>query len=138
VVDEVKPQVWLSFGPDGLSGHLDHLAVGRWASEAFDRIGEAAALYTVAVPRSLARRLGMHQVHPVPDEAITLALDVSTVWEAKMSALRCHATQWTSSPMVNASEEERRLFFGKEYFMRAACRDATADFLPGLLREHVV
>ena len=36
------------------------------------RAEEIAALYTLAVPRSLAQTLNMRQVHPVPDEAITL------------------------------------------------------------------
>jgi LmbE family N-acetylglucosaminyl deacetylase len=136
--DECKPQVWLSFDPEGLSGHPDHQAVSRWTREAYDRAGTAAALYTVAVPVSVVDRMGFRHLRPIPDEAVTLALDVSTVWKAKLSALRCHATQWTSSPILNASEEDRRLFLRVEHFLRAACRDAVADFLPELLREHVV
>jgi len=138
VAREVKPQVWLSFGPDGLSGHPDHIAVGEWAFEAFLRAEETAALYTVAVPRSLALQLDMRQVHPVVDEAIALAVDVSPVWETKLDAMRCHATQWSSSPMANAPEERKRLFFGREYFVRAAGRDANADFLPASLQEYLL
>ena len=50
VAREIEPQVMLSFGPDGLSGHPDHIAIGRWASEAFQRAEKVSALYTVAVP----------------------------------------------------------------------------------------
>jgi len=77
VVAEVRPQVLLSFGPDGLSGHPDHIAIGQCATEAFRRAPGIAALYTVAVPRSLAERLGMTQVRAAPDETITLAVDVT-------------------------------------------------------------
>ncbi|MDO9066356.1 MAG: hypothetical protein Q7U96_04660 [Chloroflexota bacterium] len=57
----------LTFGPDGLSGHPDHIAIGRWAEEAFQRSETVSALYMVAVPQSLATRMGMAQVRPVPD-----------------------------------------------------------------------
>jgi LmbE family N-acetylglucosaminyl deacetylase len=138
VMSEVKPQVCLSFGPDGLSGHSDHIAAGQWAAEAFRRVDGSAALYTVAVPRSLKAKLNMQQVHSVPDETIALAVDVSSVWETKLAAMRCHATQWSSSPMVSAPEERRRLFFAWEYFVCAARRDRYADFLPAILEDYLL
>jgi LmbE family N-acetylglucosaminyl deacetylase len=129
----VQPQVWLSFGPDGLSNHPDHIAAGQWAAEAFRRVEGASALYTLAVPRSLAEKLDMRQVRPVPDEAIALTVNVSPVWQKKLAAMRCHATQWSASPLTSAPEERRRLFFGREYFVRVARRDADGDFLPVIL-----
>jgi LmbE family N-acetylglucosaminyl deacetylase len=138
LVDEVQPQVWLSFGPDGLSGHPDHIIVGQWAAEAFSRSDPASALYTLAVPRSLAEKLDMRQVHPVPDEVITLTVDVSSVWDKKLAAMRCHATQWSSTPMAIAPEERRWLFFGREYFVRAASRDRSTDFLPAIIKEYLL
>jgi len=129
VVREVEPQVILSFGPDGLSGHPDHIAVGRCAAAAFDRAGAVAALYTIAVPHSLAAHLGLERVRSVPDESISLAVDVSAVWEAKWNAMHCHATQASSSPMLRASAERQRAFFGVEHFVRAACRRPEQDIL---------
>jgi N-acetylglucosamine malate deacetylase 2 len=138
VVHEVRPQVMLSFGADGLSGHPDHIAAGQWAAEAFRRAEGVAALYTVAVPQSLAQALNMRQVHPVPDETIALTVDVSPVWETKLTAMGCHATQVSSSPMMSAPEERRRLFFGREYFVRAAVRLAAGDFLPEILKGYLL
>jgi N-acetylglucosamine malate deacetylase 2 len=129
VVLEVQPQVMLTFGPDGLSGHPDHIAVGQLAVEAFRRADDVAALYTIAVPQSLATTLGMTQIHVVPDETISLTVDVLRAWEQKMSAIRCHATQLSSSPMMSAPEQRQRVFLGTEYFVRAACRQIDLDFL---------
>lgn len=134
IVDEVCPQVMLSFGPDGLSGHPDHVAIGRCAAEAFHRAPQVSALYTVAVPRSLAKRLDMKRVWAVPDEAIALSVDVLPVWDAKLAAIRCHATQLSSSPMMRAPEERQRLFFGTEHFARAAVRQPDLDFMEKALR----
>ena len=133
VVDEVRPQVMLTFGPDGLSGHPDHVAIGQCAAEAFRRTDEVAALYTVAVPRSVAERLDMRRVQSVPDEAIALSVNVSTVWETKLAAICCHATQLSSSPMMRAPVERQRLFFGTEHFVRAATR--RPDWLEEILQE---
>jgi N-acetylglucosamine malate deacetylase 2 len=137
VVRQAQPNVLLSFGPDGLSGHADHIVVGQITAEAFQRTEATAALYTVAVPQSLANQLGMMQIYPVPDHTIALNLDVSLVWEQKLAAMRCHATQWSSSPMLNAPEERRRHFFGQECFVRAASRTGDDDFLPILLRDYL-
>jgi LmbE family N-acetylglucosaminyl deacetylase len=136
VVENVRPQILLSFGPDGLSGHPDHIAVGGWTAEAFRRAENVAALYTIAVPQSLAQRLDMRQVHPVPDESIALAVNVSLVWETKLAAMRCHATQLSSSPMMSAPAERQRLFFRGEYFVRAAMRHPAGDFLPVVLKGY--
>ena len=136
VVRQVHPQVLLSFGPDGLSGHPDHILIGQWAAEAFQGIKEIAALYTVAVLQSLAQTLNMRQVHPVPDETIAFSVDVASVWETKLAAMRCHATQWSSSPMLSAPAERQRLFFGHEHFVRAAMRPSADDFLPGVLQGY--
>jgi len=135
VAREVEPQVMLSFGPDGLSGHPDHIAIGQGAAEAFRRDEKIAARYTVAVPRSVAEQLNMRQVHPVADADIALRVDVSSVWETKLAAIHCHATQLSASPMLRTPIERQRLFFGTEWFVRAAVRTRAADFLEVILRD---
>ncbi len=132
-IRDTGAHVLLSFGPDGLSGHPDHLAIGRCATVAFHRAEEVAALYTVAVPASLADAMDLRQLQAVPDADIALAVDVSAAWEAKLAAMRCHATQLASSPMMQAPVERQRRFFGTEHFVRAATREGRDDFLPGVL-----
>jgi LmbE family N-acetylglucosaminyl deacetylase len=57
---EVQPDTVLTFGPDGMTGHPDHQAVSRWATEAF-RTGarEGAVLgYATNTPEWLERWRG--------------------------------------------------------------------------------
>ena len=35
VVEKYRPQVILTYGPDGVSGHPDHIAISHFATEAF-------------------------------------------------------------------------------------------------------
>jgi LmbE family N-acetylglucosaminyl deacetylase len=132
IIQELRPQVLLTWPPDGLSGHPDHVAVSRWTSLAFQRAAALgpdapAALYHLAVPRSVAEALGLSQLHDVPDEQVSLTVDVGPVWEQKLAAIRCHRTQAGGSPILAASEEKQRLFLGREHFVRAETR-AGQDF----------
>ena len=135
VAEQLRPQVLLTWPPDGLSGHPDHIAVSRWAELALQRVAALgpdapAALYHLVVPRSVADALGLHHLHAVPDEAVTLAVDVTPIWEQKLAAIHCHRTQAGGSPVLRAPEEKQRLFLGKEHFRRAEARGD--DFLLGL------
>ena len=135
-MDEVHPRVVLTFGADGLSGHPDHITIGQCTAQAYGASEQVAALYTLAVPRSLAEQLEMRQVHSVPDEKIALLVDVSDAWEAKKAAMDCHATQRGATPLLNADEGRQRLFFVREFFVLAACRMPELDFLPVLLKDY--
>jgi LmbE family N-acetylglucosaminyl deacetylase len=118
VADALRPQAILTYGPDGVSGHPDHVAIGRFAAEVFRRTVTIAALYTLAVPRTLAATLGMTQIHTVADEVITHTVDVAGAWDAKMAAVRCHRTQLSESPILRATADKQRLFLGTEHFQR--------------------
>jgi LmbE family N-acetylglucosaminyl deacetylase len=60
------PDAIVTFGPDGITGHLDHLAVSRWATAARAQTGSAGLLYAVvtrdhaARHRDLEERLGLY------------------------------------------------------------------------------
>lgn len=127
ILRELQPQVLLTWPPDGLSGHVDHMAVSRWTSQAFCRAAALgrnapAALYHLAVPSSVAKALGLAHLHAIPDEEVTLAVDVTAAWEQKAAAIRCHRSQASSSPILAAPEERQRLFLGREHFRRAEAR----------------
>lgn len=133
-----QPQVMLSFGPDGLSGHPDHIAIGRAALDAYLQSPQVAALYTLAVPASFVEALNLGQLTPVPDEDIALAVDVSPAWETKKAAICCHASQLSSTPMLQAPEAPRQLFFGREYFVKAAERRPDANFIPEAIKDCLI
>lgn len=108
-----RPEVVITFGPEGVTGHEDHIAVGRAATEAFhaarassDR-GFGRLLYS-ALPvgklerfNEVLRERGKEPIDPtqpfqprgVPDETIGISVDCQAVWERKLEALREHRTQ---------------------------------------------
>jgi N-acetylglucosamine malate deacetylase 2 len=121
-IRKLCPQALLTWPPDGLSGHPDHAAVSRWTALAFEQASvlgpdAPAALYYLAVSRSVAQALGLTNLHATPDEEISLTVDVMPVWGQKLSAIRCHATQaarpsWARRWRVNACFWGRSTFDG--------------------------
>ncbi|RPI81804.1 MAG: PIG-L family deacetylase [Chloroflexi bacterium] len=134
VIKEFQPQVILSFGLDGLSGHLDHIGVGCAARAAFLQCQTVSALYTLALPLYLAQEMKLSNMRPVPDEKITLTVDVLSVWEMKKAAIGCHVSQLSSTPLLGEAEERQKVFFGTEFFIRTAQRDQYGDFFTRYLR----
>lgn len=118
LIREVKPQVVISFGPDGVYGHYDHLAVHRWATAAVYIAAQANYWPEAGVPHTVSkfyhRALAAAQVAHFtelngrdfvlmdgipfpfvghPPERITTIIDVSEQWPSKLRAIRCHASQ---------------------------------------------
>jgi LmbE family N-acetylglucosaminyl deacetylase len=107
LIDVVRPDTVLTFGPDGITGHPDHQAVSAWTAAAFDLAAPPGArLLQAAVPQrrttrwgSLDEKLGVFSPgYPVtvPDDhlAVDLVLDATTV-ARKVRALQAQATQTT-------------------------------------------
>ena len=60
LVDTVRPDTVLTFGPDGFTGHPDHRAVSRWTERALDRADHAAdvrLLHAVTLERLIDREI---------------------------------------------------------------------------------
>jgi LmbE family N-acetylglucosaminyl deacetylase len=110
VLREVRPDVVVTFGPDGWSGHHDHVRAGEAADEAFRRAMEEneGRLLHAAIPRSAIdrfdedlRELGdpdrearsLLAVRGVPDEEIAIAVDTRPVRETKLAGIEAHRTQ---------------------------------------------
>lgn len=114
ILEEVRPQVVVTFGPDGITGHGDHVTVGTACTEAFHRVREAAPglgfdrLLLNAIPQAdldafgeMLRERGMDPPDPaepfqprgVPDETVAVRVDGRSVFRKKLEALRCHRTQ---------------------------------------------
>ncbi|MGC9424001.1 PIG-L deacetylase family protein [Vibrio sp.] len=127
VIREWRPKIMITFGEDGLSGHPDHVAVGRFALEAFNQSGYVSVLYIPTIPISVIEKLGMTQINAVDDEIITHTVDVNEVWETKMAAIQCHRTQLGESPILKCDLQNQRLFLGREHFRLAKSKDVERD-----------
>lgn len=108
VIAEVKPQVVVSYGPDGGYGHPDHVraheitVAASAASSDVDRVFHAvqskgatdSGVAGLTDVDGLPFRLPVPgELAVVPDDVITTVVDIADHLPAKLSALRAHATQ---------------------------------------------
>lgn len=107
-VRQYRPQVMLSFGSDGTSGHPDHKTISALATDAFlaapdpaqftEQLRDGLApwapskLYYTAVQRSLAEARGF-PLAGVHDGLISSVIDISRYVDKKKQAFECHRTQ---------------------------------------------
>jgi LmbE family N-acetylglucosaminyl deacetylase len=121
--EDWKPQVVVTFGPEGRTSHPDHIAIHGFATAAFQQAkGPAvpAKLYYMAFPQSI-REVISPRFPGQPDEAITLMLDVSPWLDAKRRAIAAHRTQ-VRPPFAHLPEARRWEILSREYYILAESR----------------
>jgi len=139
VLREVRPQVVVTYDPNGFYGHPDHIQAHRVTMRAVE-LAEGfapAKVYWTGVPRSVLEAgmkaftessenpfAGVERVDDLPfgtpDEDIAARIDAHEYADAKVAAVRAHATQvpptsWLFTMAGNFGAE----FMGVEYFRLA-------------------
>ena len=136
-VDDIDPDLIVTFGPDGMTGHCDHRAVSRWTTQAWELGGSTCDLwYATVTPEfhtqwgAINERIGLWESgHEPPcthldDVCHSVLLDEHEL-DVKMSALRAHATQTTAlSELIG--RDTYRYWWSTETF-RAAVKAAAPD-----------
>jgi LmbE family N-acetylglucosaminyl deacetylase len=140
IIDAVRPDTIITFGPDGMTGHEDHQTVSRWVSDAHTRTATTARLlYATTTETFAAEWAEVAGNFPVfladglplatPESQLAFRLPLSAhLLDQKMVALRAQATQMT--PLLEALGEERvRQYWSIETFVAAqAARDEPAQW----------
>ncbi len=116
VMAEVQPDTVLTFGPDGMTGHDDHRAACRWATEAFARVGKPGAVlaYATNTPGWLERyRAALDQFNVFmgaeppctpADELVVGVTLAGPLLETKLRAIRSMTSQ--VEPLVQGLGED--------------------------------
>ncbi|MFD7277496.1 N-acetyl-1-D-myo-inositol-2-amino-2-deoxy-alpha-D-glucopyranoside deacetylase [Streptomyces sp. NPDC059862] len=139
VIREVRPQVLITYDPDGGYGHPDHIQAHRVAQRAAELAAAEglpiAKIYWNRVPRTVAEKAfaGLQEdlsrlpfpraatLDDVPgvvdDERITTEIDGTAYAAAKAAAMRAHATQIdVAEPYFALSNELAQPVFTTEYY----------------------
>jgi LmbE family N-acetylglucosaminyl deacetylase len=137
VLRDVRPHVVVTFGPDGLTSHHDHIRVGEATTSAFHsaRNGDDGAfqrLYYVALARSDVDRFysgvrngsylygeegRLFDVTGVPDASIAVRVDTRPVRDAKLAGILAHRTQLIEHERI--PEPLRWIHLDAECFVQA-------------------
>jgi len=137
VMQELNPDVIITWDASGGYGHPDHIRVHETTRDAFDsyamRSGRPVRLYYMALPTHLFEEMqrelaaqGIEFGSAAMREArldrppVTTEIDVAAYQEAKRRSRLAHRSQLpANSPWEKLSEGLQRRFYGTEYFHRA-------------------
>jgi N-acetylglucosamine malate deacetylase 2 len=112
-----RPEVVITFGPDGISGHPDHLAIHRLATAAFDAAElPDARLFYIAPSEATRQGCGVPPPAALVQGAVA-ALDIGPYREAKLRAMPCHASP--QPPFSGPPAEQAGKLACHEYFTLA-------------------
>jgi LmbE family N-acetylglucosaminyl deacetylase len=149
LIRDLRPQVLITFGPDGIYGHYDHIAVHRWSTIAAGLAAESdcfpdqldtcrphrvSKIYYRALPEEQLEAMApddqpaavLMDGVPFPfigygSDQITTVVDVSDHLEAKLRGIRCHATQVGRQSRFSETPDEvlREPWFHQESYVLA-------------------
>jgi N-acetyl-1-D-myo-inositol-2-amino-2-deoxy-alpha-D-glucopyranoside deacetylase len=152
IIEEVRPEVMVTYDSNGFYGHPDHIQAHRVAWRAFEMSdGLVRKFYATAIPKSVLAE-GMKLMREarasedgepagpagsdgsagsefetvesvddlpfgVPDEQVTTLIDARDHLDAKIAAMRAHASQIAvDSPFFALSNGVGQRAFGREYY----------------------
>jgi LmbE family N-acetylglucosaminyl deacetylase len=138
-IRDLRPSTVITFGPEGIYGHPDHILIGRLATRAVELAADpdwmpklqvpwrAPALYHAATPREWLLAMADHPDNPLgeisersrqnlgtPDEQITHRLNIRPWLARKRQAIAAHRTQVAGRDFDESTEEEGSI----EYYVR--------------------
>jgi LmbE family N-acetylglucosaminyl deacetylase len=132
IIDDVAPDTVLTFPPDGMTGHLDHITVSRWTTRAVAAAGSEARLLYATKSRDWAERflavMADDELNVMMDdeaqfpmtapEELAFALDIDDdLLDVKVQALMAQASQ--IEPTVRQMGKEAFADFARDEFFRA-------------------
>lgn len=142
-----RPQVVVTFGPDGAYGHPDHIAISQFTAAAImlaadgtaealaDVAGEAhrvAKLYYMVNPKRIwdlyqaaFKKLVSvvdgqeREAQPWPEWMITTRVDARAHWRTVWDAVRCHETQMAIyGKLDELTTSQHEVMWGEQHFYR--------------------
>ncbi len=135
VIEDVRPDAIVTFGPDGITGHPDHRTVSSWTTQAWNRTDRTAELLYAAMTQDfLARHAELHDRLGVfeeygrkPASIVTSEVELGcrltpAELDRKRRALARHASQTVGLAEV-IGEATYREWWIDETFRSATVRD---------------
>jgi N-acetylglucosamine malate deacetylase 2 len=145
VIRRWRPQVVVSFDPNGANLHPDHVAISRFASDAVVAAADSRFVPDAGPAHAAGRLVWTPGRHPwqlirEPDIAacpgVDFVIDVSAWCDRKAAALGAHATQHQSVERNFTSQPDKDRMLGIEVFRQAMgpplARRPLGDFFDGV------
>jgi len=146
LIRQMRPQVVVTFAPDGSTGHPDHIAISQlataamvcaadpsypaawdWPSHRVSKLyyvadtSQKIAAFEAVFGESAMQVDGVRRTFAGwPDWAITTRIDAADHWQQVWQAIRCHRSQLPGyEALLHITEDQHRYLWGCQEFYRA-------------------
>lgn len=116
ISDRLKPEIFITFEPRGVSGHLDHIAASMITSYVFERTPYVKKIMQFCLSKDQTSSMGEYFIYR-PDgystDVIDEVVDISSVRDLKTASMYLHKSQ------IHDAQRIIKLFgnFTKEHFL---------------------
>jgi LmbE family N-acetylglucosaminyl deacetylase len=123
IMQRLDPEVIITFGADGITGHPDHVTVGKAATKAFKSIYHKnktqRKLFYVTLARGVFKDEGLATR---PDDKI-ITFNIANYFNIKIRAIAAHKSQQDARDFLAELKDKQNAFYTtKEYLYLAVPR----------------
>jgi LmbE family N-acetylglucosaminyl deacetylase len=134
IMQLVQPQIIITFGPDGITGHSDHVVIGNATTKAFEALAvqnwSPRKLYYVTIPESVVPNPGEIGIITRPDDKVTTTINIRSYLEMKIRAVSAHSSQQDSREFSEMLRQNRDAIWANNeflYLVNAKASDKETD-----------
>jgi LmbE family N-acetylglucosaminyl deacetylase len=116
-IQEYQPDALLTFNLNGVSGHIDHIAVALAATKAFQDTKIPEKIYYYSNLKTFTDTMSDYFIYfpqGITDSQADEILDVTPVWDKRVQAMHCHKSQIHDITRILARYESMPK---REYFL---------------------
>ncbi|HVF69858.1 MAG TPA: PIG-L deacetylase family protein [Xanthomonadales bacterium] len=96
IVDELSPEIILTFEPRGVTGHIDHMAASVITSYVFEKSPSVRELWYYCNPEVVRAASKDYYIYWPPGykkSEISKTIDIESIWDTKIEAMNKHESQ---------------------------------------------
>jgi LmbE family N-acetylglucosaminyl deacetylase len=116
-IEELRPEMLLTFEMRGVSGHIDHITVSMVTSFVFRQYSFIRKIMYYVTTKTESDKMDDYFIF-FPDgyqrNEVDEVVDIASVWDQKVAAMRCHRSQINDVERVLRNKEGRPQ---EEYFL---------------------
>lgn len=102
-LDQLQPEIIITFDENGVSGHLDHIAITSVVNWLFPKLNYFKKIMYFVNPKEISDKILDYFVYFPPGRSrgeVHEIIDTSAVWDTKVKAMRAHVSQKSDCDMI--------------------------------------
>ncbi len=115
-LQQIQPEVVITFHIGGISGHPDHITTSRWCLQAMQNWDRMSELYYYGMAPQTVAHFTNRTLIPIPEAEIEYRIDVSAYVARKVAAIHCHQSQMELWQQLQQTDVEYLNLIREEVF----------------------